>query len=288
MQRQGRPAMGQARVRAEGGRALHGQVVGCDRGDPAVGDPFEQPLVVAVEHRARAPDRGIELAVGLADQLPEAGVDAHDVALLHPDAVHLHDHFQAVEADFDALIAEVMAQVDQDPASLHARLRHALDAERDRAEVALPPAAGGVHDPVAVVENLLRGIVAVRVEQRSLVGEPVPVRRVLGVEHDRLVRAHVGEARIELVEGEIEIGLPVAHDRVEHGREAVRVEDVAARPVEGMAQAERAAGLHFLERPQPPLLREQVHPAARVVIPELAPVRPGRALLPSLRHVSDP
>src|SRR5262245_65425041 len=164
VQRQGRSAMRQAGVGAEGRGALDREIVRGNRRDPAVGDPLEQPLVVAVQDRAGLADGRVELTVRVADELPQSRVDAEDVALLYPNPVGFHDFFQLVVADLATPIAQVVAQIYQHAAPLHPGFRHALYAQRDRAELALRAAAGSIHDLVAVVADLLRSAVALGIE----------------------------------------------------------------------------------------------------------------------------
>ena len=119
-------------------------------------------------------------------------------------------------------------------------------------------------------------------------GEAVPVRRVLGVEHDGLVRADVGIARIGFFHRQVEVEQAVPHDRMEYGRLAKRVEHAASRSIQRVAEAEDTAGLYLLQRPQPALVRQEVHPAALVFVSEFSPVRPFRALLPTSGHPLQP
>ena len=101
----------------------------------------------------------------LADELPESGVNAQHVAFLHLDVIGLHDARQHLVVDRDALVTEMVTQVDQHPASLHAGLGRARDRQVDRAELALSAAAGGIDDRKAVVVDLLGDAVAVGIEQ---------------------------------------------------------------------------------------------------------------------------
>src|SRR6266568_1820134 len=83
VQRERRTAVWHAWIETERRRALHGEVVGGDRGYAGIRDPLEQFLVVAIQHRARRLKGRTRFSGGVADELPEAGVDAQHVAFLH-------------------------------------------------------------------------------------------------------------------------------------------------------------------------------------------------------------
>src|SRR5207244_10945722 len=108
MQRQRRAAVRHARINAEGGGALYCQVIGGYRRNARIGDPLEQLLVVAIHHRARRLQGSTGLAPCLADELPEAGVQAEDVAFLHPDVVGLPHLRERLVVARDARDADVL------------------------------------------------------------------------------------------------------------------------------------------------------------------------------------
>ena len=154
---------------------------------PLVGDPLQQPAIVAVERRAgRAQLRDVGIAAHLEHALAEAGVQADEIARLDRDAVRFEHAHQRVVADQRLAVAEVAAQVDHHAAALHAGRGHVLDPER------------GVADPrrrgKAVVVDDLRHAVAVGVEERADVAERVPLRRELEVQRRPVVADDVGEA----------------------------------------------------------------------------------------------
>ena len=164
VQRQPRPAVGQAGIGAERGGSLHREIVRRDCRDAGVGDPFLQPLVVTVEHRALRLDRIVQPAVGVADELAEAGMDAENVALFHGYRVVAQNALEQLPGNVDALVPEMVAQVDHDAAPLHAGLGHACDRQIDRTELPLRAAAVPVDDLEAVVEHFLGNAVAVGVK----------------------------------------------------------------------------------------------------------------------------
>ena len=84
----------------------------------------------------------------------------------------------------------------------------------------------------AVVVDRLRDAVLVGVETGAGVAEGVPLRGVLGVQHHQVVAHHVAGPGY----GDGHVAVEVDRSRPQRGaqdrREPVRVEDVAARPVQ--------------------------------------------------------
>ena len=86
---------------------------------------------------------GIRLAVPLEDFGREAGVDQQHVARLHHDLVGRHDLLERLAVDAAEFVAEVMGDVDEHAAPLHAGERHVLQTEMlGEAEVAAAVAGG--------------------------------------------------------------------------------------------------------------------------------------------------
>ena len=162
-------------------------------------------------------------------------------------------------------MAQVVGEVDEDAAPLHAVERHVLHAEVVREAAVVAAVARGVglrsHEvdagAVPVVIDGLLDPVAVGVELGADVGERVPLRRVLQREGHHVVGPHVDVlgvapvlhlAHVDVVEG----GGVALHvlGRREDGRVAPLVQGSAAGIVERQAQAEADAGLdlaHALE-----------------------------------------
>ena len=106
--------------------------------------------------------------------------------------------------DAAPVVAEVVREVDEDAAALHAVERHVLEAEVVRERDVLAAVARGVGlrpdevdaRAVAVVEDRLLDAVAVGVELGTGVGERVPLRRVLQRERHLVVGPHVDVLRV--------------------------------------------------------------------------------------------
>ena len=284
MQRQLRTAVRHARIDAQRARAFDGKIVGGDCGDTGIGDPFQQAFVMTVEHRALHFDRIVEFAVGVADQLAQSRMQAKDVALLDRDRVFLHHFFEHFVGDVGPRIAEMVPEIDQYRAALHAGLRHCRHRQCPGAGFTVKTAPLFIDEVKAVVRHLLRHTVAVGIKMRALVREAIPMRRILRIQKYRLVGTDIGKTRIGLAHVEVEINLALADHRMKLRRLAERVEHAAAGLVERMRQAEHFANLDFLQCRKPARRRQQVQPSALIVIAELAPVRTFGTLLPPSRH----
>ncbi|MBI5719959.1 MAG: hypothetical protein HZC37_19980 [Burkholderiales bacterium] len=204
-----------------------------------------------------------------------------------------------VVADGLAPAAEVVGQVDQHAAALHAMLGQALDAERagHRLREARMRFAGLlvfmrrpdlVAGTVAVAEDRFSDAVAVGIEAAADMREAVPLRRVLQAHQHEVVVDDVGElrvlARIRPAEALLAGAAAIARDGVAARCDAARVHRLAARHVQRQAQAEGAADLHLGDALQHFLGRDQVHAAALVVGAEFAPVAPCRGVRPAPGH----
>ena len=62
---------------------------------------------------------------------------------------------------------------------------------------------------------------------------------------------------------------------------APRIQDIAARQIEGQRQAEHLANLDFTHRSHHPLGRQQIDPPEFVVIAKVAPIGARRAMGPA-------
>ena len=104
-----------------------------------------------------------------------------------------------VAVDAAPLVAEVVGEVDEHAAALHAVAGHVLEAEVVREAAVVAAVARGVGlrsdevdaGAVAVVVDGLLDAVAVGVELGADVRERVPLRRVLQRERDDVVGPHV-------------------------------------------------------------------------------------------------
>ena len=134
----------------------------------------------------------------------EAGVEQHHVAGLHDDVVRRHDLLERLAVDAAEVVAEVVREVDEDAAALHAVEGHVLQAEVVRERDVLPAVTTGVGlrsdevdaGAVPVVEDGLLDPVAVGVELGTRVRERVPLRRVLQPERHLVVGPHVDVLRV--------------------------------------------------------------------------------------------
>ena len=161
---------------------------------PAVGDPLQQPLVAAVERRARVlistfasgcfvHVRGAPRSKPVRKQTKSPGSTV--------DFVRLHDPHQLVIADEFAVAAEMRLEVDHHAAALDAgappcsrrrvawRRLVAVGTVACRARRSPSGPTMSLAGAVAVVEDDLGLAVAVGVEQLPDMGEAVPLRRVL-------------------------------------------------------------------------------------------------------------
>jgi hypothetical protein len=144
----------------------------------------------------------IGISLHLDERFTEAGVQADHVARLDGDAILFANPHQILIADELALAAEMSMEIDQHRASLDACHGHGLDTERigldafEAGPVFSVTVLSGADDMLAaapaVVEHGFRHAVAVGVEERTDMGEGVPLGRVLGVEQDGLVAYDVG------------------------------------------------------------------------------------------------
>ena len=136
---------------------------------------------------------GSGFAVPLEDLGREAGVQQQHVARLDDDVVGRHDLLERLAVDAAPLVAEVVREVDEHAAALHAVERHVLQAEVVREAAVVAAVARGVGlrsdevdaGAVAVVVDGLLDAVAVGVELGADVRERVPLRRVLQRERHR-------------------------------------------------------------------------------------------------------
>ena len=109
-----------------------------------------------------------------------------------------------VAVDAAELVPEVVRDVDEHAAPLHAGERHVLQAEMVREAEVVAAVAGCVGfrpdeidaRAVAVVEDGFLDPVAVGVELGARVGERVPLRRVLQRERHDVVGPHVDVTRV--------------------------------------------------------------------------------------------
>ncbi len=109
-------------------------------------------------------------------------------------------------------------------------------------------------------------------------GEGVPLRRVLQVDHRAVVADHVGGALDLLADREVHVGPAVgAAGRGDLRRVPARVQDVAARQIQRQAEAEGQALPHLGDALAHLLGGEQVQAPQLVVGAEITP---GRALGP--------
>ena len=180
----------------------------------------------------------------------ETGVQQEHVARLDDDVVRRHDLLERLAVDAAPVVAEVVGEVDEDAAALHAVEGHVLQAEVVREAAVLAAVARGVGlrsdevdaGAVAVVVDGLLDPVAVGVELGTDVRERVPLRRVLQREGHDVVGPHVDVAwvaplvhlaHVDVVEG---VGVALACPRSARGR---RVPPLVQR---GAARDSRAAG----------------------------------------------
>ena len=243
-------------------------VVGDERGDLRVRDPFEHCRVVRVEVRAHRVDlHGIRVAVPLEDLRRETGVEEHHVARFHNHVVGRHDLLERRAVDTAKLVPEVMRKVDEHAATLHAMEGHVLQAEMLREARVVTAVACGIFlrpdevvaGAVAVVVDGFLDTVAVGVELRARVRERVPLRRVLQRERHDVVGPHVDVPRaavlrdLALVDVVEDLGIAVeVFGRREARRIAALVQRGAAGEIERQAEAEADAGLdlaHALQAP---------------------------------------
>ncbi len=114
----------------DGGEALDGEIVGDQRGKPAVGDPAQQALVAAIENGATVVRKlVIDAAIVAQEQVGVAGMKTDQVGRLDLDAVALDDFHERVVADDHAALVAAGIEIDQDPPPLHAGRRHSFDAK---------------------------------------------------------------------------------------------------------------------------------------------------------------
>jgi hypothetical protein len=231
---------------------LHRVVVGRDGGNSTVPDPCLQVGVGAVEGRADVQRLGGGVTVAAQHLAGEPGVQHQQVAGFDDDLVGRQHGRELFEVDDRAPGSEVGLEVDQDRPALDAVAGHVADVHRagvggggvalgDAVEPAEAAQArlldlGGADgvDPgaPAVVVDRLRDAVLVGVETGAGVAEGVPLRGVLGVQHHQVVAHHVAGPG----HGDGHVAVEVDRSRPQRGaqdrREPVRVEDVAARPVQ--------------------------------------------------------
>ena len=148
----------------------------------------------------------VGVAVPLEDLGGEAGVEQEHVAGLDDDVVGRHDLLERRRGRPPrAVVAEVVREVDEHAAALHAVERHVLQAEvvreaararrRRRAASALRSDEVDAGAVAVVVDGLLDAV-AVGVELGTDVRERVPLRRVLQRERHHVVGPHVDELRV--------------------------------------------------------------------------------------------
>jgi len=112
---------------------LDRHVVGTDGDDIAVVDPFQQPVVMAVEP-ARHPEQAAEirLLVHSEQQGVEPGIDHEEVAGADLDLLGVDRPHHLVIAETGVSMAMGGKEIDQHAAALGARLGQILDAEARR------------------------------------------------------------------------------------------------------------------------------------------------------------
>src|SRR5579872_4895640 len=119
------------------GEALHRERIGNQYAEARAFDPVEQSRISAVE-RAMAVEQNIRvrLAAHIYNGLAVPGMQADHVAFLDHDAVRVHDASKVIVGNEPSSRTEVVAEVDQHPASLDAGFGHLLDAEPLRCDAA--------------------------------------------------------------------------------------------------------------------------------------------------------
>src|SRR5450759_479228 len=106
--------------------------------------------------------------------------------------------------------------------------------------------------------------------------------------HTDVVADDVGMQRVLSGQQEIEISAAGADRGEAPRRPPARVDFVAAGVIQRQRQAKTHSRLHLGHTLQHFLRRDQVHAAALVVGAKIAPIRAGRALFPSVRHLFIP
>ena len=221
------------------------------------------------------------------------------VARLNHDVVGRHDLFEHLTVDAAPLVAEVVGEVDQHAAALHAVERHVFETEVVRERPVPAAVAAGVvaradevgAGAVAVVIDTLLNAVAVGVELGADVRERVPLRRVLQRQRDHVVGPHVDVLGVAEVRHLAHVHVVEDARLAVHvlGRRQLRwvpplVQRGAAGEVEREAQAEADAGLDLGHTLQHLLAIDEIDAAQFVVVAPVAPGRSVGALRPALRH----
>ena len=225
-------------------------------------------------------------------------MEQEHVAGFHDHVVGRHDLLELRELDRLRLVAEVVREVDEHAATLHAVERHVLEPEVVR-EAPVPGAVAARvvarsdevdTGAVAVVVDGLGHPVAVGVELAAHVRERVPLRRVLQPERHLVVGPDVGEGVVALADLAHRLvvedlrGAVHVLGRREARRVAALVERGAAGEVERQAEAERDAVLDLADALEHLLGGDEVDAAELVVVAEIAPGGALRTLRPTLRH----
>ena len=152
----------------------------------------------------------------------------------------------------------------------------------DRQTVAIVHRADNVlAGAVAVVEHDLGLAVAVGVEQLTDMGEAVPLRRVLQRHLDDVVAHDDDQFRVLAGERIGDVRHAVAHIGEEPRRMAAWIDDIAARIIEGQAEAEGLAFLDLGNALEHLLRGQQVEPAQLILGAPIAPGRAGRTTFPA-------
>ena len=271
---------------------LHREIIGADRGNPAIGDPVQQPVVPPVEPRAGGRQNlGVRVLLHRQHQFGKAGMEAEEIARLHRDIHPLHRPHQPVIADKSPRPTVQPFQIDQHAAALCAGGGEVFDPQTMRA-LGLARVLGadqvGAGAEAVVIDDLLRAI-AIRVEQRADMAERVPMGRVLCVKRHRLVRDHVAGAGRQPRQRAVEVIAVAALGIMEPRFAAMGEQLVAARIVERQRQAEALAGADLPRGAPSRLGGQKVHAPAFVIRAELPPVGAVGSDFPALfRHVDAP
>ena len=266
------------------GIGLDGEVVCANGDDAGVRYPLQQFFVAAIQHRTR---RCQECSVGLLlhfqDQVGKAGVQAEKIAHLDGGALRVQRRHQAVVADQCACAAMYPFQINHHTATLYARRREMLDADRARTPAAIGFIRTDQFDAraVAVVVDLLGPPVAVGIEHLTDVAQAVPLRRILQEHEHRVIGHHIAQGVVHGRQLKVEVE-PVAPSFIDElGGLAMLEQHIATGIVQRQTEAKSNAVLDFPNRAQARFRRQQVHPTKLVVRAKIAPVGSFRAIFPA-------
>ena len=219
----------------------------------------------------------VGLAVHVQQQAVVAGVEQREIALAHLDLLGVDGAHQVVIADRAGVHAEGGLKVDHHPAPLHPGRGQRLDAQRAGVHRAILGRADQMFvGAIAVVIDLFGHAIAVGIEQAAVVGQRIPLRRILRMEHDVIVAGDLAAAIPHVV---------VLADMLVAGAEQAgwRAEGhhLAAGVIQRQAEAEGDAFADLAHAGKAAFGGEPVHPADLVVGPEIAPVRAIRPVYPT-------